>query len=176
MSVDTTYEQREATGVRVGESLPSGVRSKRRKYNYMLGYFTSFGCHTLYCSNGWNDTFTEFLMNNTAQQLNDEKTHYLIYDGAPSHRGVAHLLYDIHVKTLPLNSPFLNPVEKAISCLKTIIKANISRPHIQLRMNNRQAARNALLPLGEFRKQVLIIAAEKIYTAQQYRSVLQGQT
>ena len=49
---------------------------------HMLGQFTSSGCHTPCYSNGWNDTFTEFL-NNTAQQLNDEETNYLIYDGAP---------------------------------------------------------------------------------------------
>ena len=69
------------------------------------------------------ELFTEFL-NNTAQQLNGEEMHYLIYDGAPahSHRGAADPTDDIHVKMLPPYSPFLNPVEQAISCLKANIK------------------------------------------------------
>ena len=58
--------------------------------------------------------FTEFL-NNTAQQLNDEGTHYC---GAPAHRGAADPTDDIDGKMLPLYSPFLNPVEQAISYLK----------------------------------------------------------
>ena len=106
------------------------------------------------------EIFAEFL-NNTAQHLNDKETHYLIYDGGPSHRGAADPTDDIHEKMLPPYSPFLNPVEQAISCLNTNIKADISRPHIQIRMNDRQAARNVQVPLGEFRKQILIPATER---------------
>jgi hypothetical protein len=106
------------------------------------------------------ELFTEFL-NNTALHLNDEETHYLIYDGAPAHRGAADPTDDNHVKMLPPYSPFLNPVEQAISCIKANIKADISRPRMQLRMNDRQVARNAQLPLGEFRKQIMIAAAER---------------
>ena len=115
--------------------------------------------HVIQMGGMTRELFTEFL-NNTAQQLNDEETHYLIYDGAPAHRGAADPTDDIHVKMLRPYSPFLNPVEQAISCLKANIKADISRPHIQLRMNDRQAVRNAQIPLGEFRKQILIAAAE----------------
>ena len=86
--------------------------------------------HQVYCQNGRNITiclaispvigvihhaiqmggmtrelFTEFL-NNTAQQLNDKETHYLIYEGAPAHRAAADRTDDIHVKILP----FLQPV------------------------------------------------------------------
>ena len=106
------------------------------------------------------EIFAEFLCN-TAQLLNDEETHYLIYDGAPAHGGAADPTNDIHVKILPPYSPFLNPVEQAISCLKANIKGDISCPHIQIRMNDRQAARNAQVLLGEFRKQILIAVAER---------------
>ena len=67
------------------------------------------------------ELFTEFL-NNTVQQLNDEETHYLIYDGAPAHREAADPTDDIHVKMLPRYCSFLNPVEQAISCRKASIK------------------------------------------------------
>ena len=110
----------------------------------MLGISPVIGVihHVIQMGGMTSELFTEFL-NNTAQQLNDEETHYLIYDGAPAHRGATVPTDDIHVKMLPPYSPFLNPVEQAISCLKANIKADISRPHIQLRMNDRQAARNA---------------------------------
>ena len=67
------------------------------------------------------------------------------------------------MKMLPPYSPFLNSVEQAISYLKLKpnIKADISGPHIQLRINESEGARNAQLPLGEFRKDILIAAAEK---------------
>ena len=62
---------------------------------------------------------------------------------------------------LPPYSPFLNIVENAISALKAAIKNDISRPEIQLEMNNRVMARQAPIPLGEYEKQVLIAAAER---------------
>ena len=51
---------------------------------------------------------------------------------------------------LPPYSPFLNIVEQAISCLKAAIKADILRPEIQRRMNDRVEARIRGFPLGEF--------------------------
>ena len=56
-----------------------------------------------------------------------------------------------HAETtiFPPYSPFYNPVAQAIRCLKASIKADITRPEIQEELNNRQAARNAQLPLGE---------------------------
>ena len=59
------------------------------------------------------------------------------------------------VKMLPPYSPFLNIVEQAISCLKAAIKADISRPEIQRRMDDRDEARVRGIPLGEFRTQQL---------------------
>ena len=50
---------------------------------------------------------------------------------------------------------FLNIVEQAISCLKAAIKADISRPEIQRRMDDRDEARVRGIPLGEFRTQQL---------------------
>ena len=50
---------------------------------------------------------------------------------------------------------------QCLSGVKADIKADISRPHIQLRMSDRQASRNAQIPLGEFRQQILIAAAER---------------
>ena len=48
---------------------------------------------------------------------------------------------------------FPKHVEQAISCLKAAIKADISRPKIQRRMDNRDEARARGIPLGEFRTQ-----------------------
>jgi hypothetical protein len=57
--------------------------------------------------------------------------------------------------------PFLNIVEQAISCLKASVKADISRPAMPQRFADRNAARNAHLPLGEYRKQLLAEAVER---------------
>ena len=53
-------------------------------------------------------------------------------------------------KKLPPHSPFLNIVEQAISCLKAAIKADISRPDVQVRMDDREELRNRGLMLGNF--------------------------
>ena len=62
---------------------------------------------------------------------------------------------------LPLYSPFLNIVEQALSCLKAVIKADISRPEIQRRMDNRDEARAGGIPLREFRAQQLLEALHR---------------
>jgi len=56
-------------------------------------------------------------------------------------------------KKLPPHSPFLTIVEQAISCLKAAIKADISRPDVQVRMDDREEARNRGLTLGNFHTQ-----------------------
>ena len=106
------------------------------------------------------ELFNEFLRN-TNEQLDENHTHYLIFDGAPAHRGATSPSNNTELKILPLYSPFLNPVEQAISCLKANIKADITRPLFQNQINDRNAARNANIPLGEYRKRVLIAAAER---------------
>ena len=45
--------------------------------------------------------------------------------------------------------------------MKAAIKNDISRPEIQLEMNNRVMARQERIPLGEYRKRVLLAAAER---------------
>ena len=62
---------------------------------------------------------------------------------------------------LPLYSPFLNIVEQALSCLKAVIKADISRPKIQRRMDSRDEARARGIPLGKFRTQQLLEALHR---------------
>ena len=104
--------------------------------------------------------FNEFL-ENTNEHLDGNETHYLTFDGAPAHRRAAPPAENTQVKVLPPYSPFLNPVEKAISCLKAHIKTDITRPLFQNQINDRNAARNAQIPLGEYRKRVLVTAAER---------------
>ena len=75
-----------------------------------------------------------------------------MYDGARAHRNPTVPALYTELKMLPPYSPFLNIVEQAISCLKAAIKADISRPEIQRRMDERVEARVQGIPLGEFRE------------------------
>ena len=52
------------------------------------------------------------------------------------------------LRILPRYSPFLNIVQQAISCPKANFKAYISRPAMQERFADRNAAKNAHLLLG----------------------------
>ena len=79
-----------------------------------------------------------------------------MYDRAPAHRNPVIPAANTELKMLPPHSPFLNIVELAISCLKAAIKADISRPEIQRRMDNRDEARARGIPLEEFRTQQLL--------------------
>ena len=112
-------------------------------------------------SGGMTGALFNELLENTNEHLDEHATHYLIFDGAPAHRRAAPPAENTHVKVLPPYTPFLNPVEQAISCLKAHIKADITRPLFQNQMNDRNAARNAQIPLGEYRKRVLVTAAER---------------
>ena len=62
------------------------------------------------------------------------------------------LCFFTELKMVPPYSPFLNIGEQAISCLKAAIKADISRPEIQRRMDE---ARVRGIPLGKFQTQEL---------------------
>ena len=62
---------------------------------------------------------------------------------------------------LPPYSPFLNIVEQAISALKAAIKADMSRPEQQERMNNREEARWQGIALGHYRTQLLLGALQR---------------
>jgi hypothetical protein len=102
MSVDITFGRREVTVALVGEIEPT---VKYAAISPVLGVIH----HVIQMGGMTRELFTEFL-NNTALYLNGEETHYLIYDGAPAHRGAADPTDDVHVKMLPPYSPFLNPV------------------------------------------------------------------
>ena len=84
-----------------------------------------------------------------------------VYDGAPAHRNPVIPAPNTELKMLPLYSPFLNIVEQSLSCLKAAIKADISRPEIQRRMDNRDEARARGIPLGKFRTQQLLEALHR---------------
>ena len=87
--------------------------------------------------------------------LNPEESVIFVYDGAPAHRNPTAPAPNTELKMLPPYSPFLNTVEQAISYLKGSTKADISRPEIQRRMDNRDEARVRGILLGEFRTQQL---------------------
>ena len=65
---------------------------------------------------------------------------------------------------LPPYSPFLNIAEQPISALKAAIKADISRPEVQERTNNRNEARDRGVALGIYRTQLLLEALEQNVT------------
>ena len=85
----------------------------------------------------------------------EEQSVIFVYDGAPAHRNPTVPAPNTELKMLPPYSPFLNIVEQTTSCLKAAIKADISRPEIQRRMDDRDEARVRGIPLGEFRTQQL---------------------
>ena len=85
----------------------------------------------------------------------------IIFDGAPPRRPAQTPAEPIELRILPPYSPFLNRVENAISALKVAIKCDISRPMVQQQMNDRLRAQQENIPLGEYRKRVLLAAAER---------------
>ena len=56
----------------------------------------------------------------------------------------------------PAYSPFLSIVEQAISSLKAAIKGDVSRPEIQVGMDDRAETRLLGIPLGEMRTRLLL--------------------
>ena len=105
------------------------------------------------------DRFNQFLQS-TSDLLDENAFHFFIFDGALFDRGAN--LYPLMRKPIyPPNSPFLNSVRRAISCLKANIKADMTRPDIQEQLNDRQGDRNALLLFGKYGKQILIAMTER---------------
>ena len=109
------------------------------------------------------ERFSEF---SAQARLNlDPNEHVVfIYDGAPAHRPPNQLGPNTELKMLPPSSPFLNIVEQAISALKAAMKADISRPEVQERMNNSNEARDRGVALGVYRNQLLLEALEQNIT------------
>ena len=98
------------------------------------------------------ERFNDFLRD-ARLNLNPDDQVIFIYDAAPAHRNVEDPWPNTEPKKLPPHSPFLNIVEQAISCLRAAIKADISRPDVQVRMDDREEARNRGLTLGSFHTQ-----------------------
>ena len=148
---------------RVGERAYRQVcGQKGRNLTICLAVSQVFGLvhYTIQMGGMTRESFTEFLAG-TATHLDENENHYLIFDGAPAHRRPEQPRDNVNLRILPPYSPFLNIVEQAISCLKASIKADISRPAMQERFADRNAARNAHLPLGEYRRQLLVQTVER---------------
>ena len=101
--------------------------------------------------------FDDFLAQ-TRLNLDPDEHVIFIYDGAPAHRNPGP---NSELRKLPPHSPFLNIVEQAVSALKAAIKADISRPEIQVQMNDRAEARRQGLALGNYRTQLLLRALQR---------------
>ena len=80
--------------------------------------------------------FDDFLAQ-TRLNLDPDEHVIFIYDGAPAHRNPGP---NSELRKLPPYSPFLNIAEQAVSTLKAAIKADISRPEIQVQMKDRAEA------------------------------------
>ena len=93
--------------------------------------------------------FDDFLTQ-TRLHLDPNEQVIFIYDSAPAHRNPAISGPNSELRKLPPYSPFLNIVEQAVSALKAAIKADISRPEIQVQMNDRAEARRQGLALGNY--------------------------
>ena len=104
--------------------------------------------------------FDDFLAQ-TRLNLDPDEQVIFIYDGAPAHRNPAIPGPNSELRKLPPYSPFLNIVEQAVSALKAAIKADISRPEIQVQMNDRAEARSQGLALGNYRTQLLLQALQR---------------
>ena len=99
---------------------------------------------------GMNAARFDHFLTQARTNLDPEESVIFVYDGAPAHRNPTVPAPNTELKMLPPYSPFLNIVEEAISCLKAGIKADISRPEIQRRMDDRDEARVRGIPLGSF--------------------------
>ena len=96
--------------------------------------------------------FSDFV--SKASELIDS-SFILIYDNATSHIGAPHMKEGQDHKLLPPYSPFLNPTERAISCVKAAVKRLITQPDVQLHLSDRNAAQQANISLQEHRLLIL---------------------
>lgn len=106
--------------------------------------------------------FDDFLAQ-TRLNLDPDEHVIFIYDGAPAHRNPAIPGPNSELRKLPPYCPFLNIVAQAVSALKAAIKADISRPEIQVQMNNRAEARRQGLTLGNYRTHVVTSSTTEKY-------------
>ena len=87
-----------------------------------------------------------------------------VYDGAPAHHNPGIPGHNTKLKKLLPYSAFLNIVQQAISILKAAIKADISRPEIQEKMNNREEERRLEIALGNLTHSAVAILQRNIPT------------
>ena len=98
----------------------------------------------------------------TIHVLDPDEHVFFIYDGVLARNNPAIPGPNTELKKLPPYSPFLNIVERAISFLKAVIKADISRPEIQEQMNSREKARRRRIAVGIYRTRLLQQALQRI--------------
>ena len=116
--------------------------------------------HSAYIGGMNAPRFNDFLAQ-TRQNLDPDEEVVFIYNGAPTHQIPAIPAANTELEMLPPYSPFLNIVEQAISPLKAVIKRDVSRPELQVRMDDREEARRLGIPLGEMRTRLLLDALQR---------------
>ena len=79
----------------------------------------------------------------------------LIFDNARAHFDPPNMLDNQSIMHLPPYSPFLNMVERVISCLKAHLKRSLSEPDLQRELGNFEAAQAQGVTLQEHRLQIL---------------------
>ena len=96
---------------------------------------------------GWTDWegFNAFLVE-VVWRLNQDEQTFLIFDNSPAHRNA--------------DNPGENTGRKCYLPIHPSIKADISRPTIQQRIQDRNEARNQGVPCGEHRQRILLEAAQ----------------
>ena len=92
----------------------------------------------------------------------------LIYDNATSHIDAPRMKDGQDHKLLPPYSPFLNPTERAISCVKAAVKRRLTEPAAQEELANRNAAQQANISLQKHRLRTLqeIVSGSFVEVAQ----------
>ena len=111
--------------------------------------------HSAYIGRMNAPRFNDFLVQ-TRQNLDPDEEVIFIYDGAPAHQNPGIPGANAELEMFPAYSPFLSIVEQAISSLNAAIKGDVSRPEIQVRMDDRAEARLLGIPLGEMRTRLLL--------------------
>ena len=113
-----------------------GQRGRNVTVALAISPVTGLVNHTAFLRGMNGERFRDFLVQSRLN-LDPDETVIFIYDGARAHNDPGNPGDNTELEKLPQYSPFLNIVEQAISALKALIKADISRPEIQARMGNR---------------------------------------
>ena len=141
---------------------PYGQRDRNTTICFAISQVVGLVHHIIQMGGMNGESFNNFLIN-ISQHLDVHGIHNLIFDGASAHfRAEATIANENpNEKMLPPYSPFLYKVDQTIRCLKANIKPDLSSPELQNLMGDRNSARNAQLPLREYRGQLLVAAARR---------------